>query len=90
MTDAFVFTAPDGGSITLPLFSRMPTKLIRQHRKKDKLDGVFCMIEDLFADDPGSLAVIDALPLSDFAEMVKAWESESGIEVGESGASSSS
>lgn len=89
MTKTFTFDA-NGHAVELPHYTQLPTGLVRKYRSLDKINGTFAVIEELFAEDPDTLAAIDALPISDFIEMMKNWEKASGMDVGESSASSSS
>ncbi len=68
-----------GKTIELPDFGTMPTGIIRQARKLDEQDQTWFMLEELLNEK--QLAVLDALPVSEFAKHMKAWTE--GISLGE-------
>ena len=68
-----------GKSVELPDFGTMPTGIIRKARKLDEQDQTWFMLEELL--DEKQLALIDSLPVKEFATHMKAWTE--GVSLGE-------
>lgn len=68
-----------GKTVELPDFGNMPTGVIRKARNVKEADQTWFMLEELLSDK--ELAILDGLPLSEFAKHMKAWTE--GISLGE-------
>ena len=69
------------GVVTLPHFSKLPSKLIRNGRRLETdVDQMFFMLEEV-ADDK-TLALFDELPIIELAQVYNAWAQ--GAQLGES------
>lgn len=60
-----------GKTIELPDFGDLPTGVIRRSRKEPEEDKSWFILEETL--DEESLAVLDSLPLSEFAAHMKNW-----------------
>lgn len=69
----------NGKSIELPDFGELPTGIIRKARKETENDQTWFILEELLS--PKDLAVLDSMPLSEFAKHMKAWTG--GVALGE-------
>ena len=79
----------DGQKITLPKFdSIMTVGFARKNRKMDQAELGWMILER--AADEKTLEVIDGQSLKTFEGLMKAWQEDSGISVGESSGSSNS
>lgn len=79
----------DGKKITLPKFdSIMTVGFARKNRKMDQAELGWMILEK--AADEKTLEVIDDQSLKTFEALMKAWQEDSGISVGESSGSSNS
>lgn len=70
----------DGKSVHLPNFGDIPTGVVRRARLETEQDQSWFILEQTLSED--DLAVVDALPLSVFAEHMKQWTG--GVQLGES------
>jgi hypothetical protein len=68
-----------GKSVELPSFSDMPTGVLRKARHESEENQAWYILEQVL--DPKQLAVIDELPVSEFAKHMKAWTG--GVALGE-------
>ena len=79
----------DGQKITLPKFdSIMTVGFARKNRKMDQAELGWMILEK--AADEKTLDVIDGQSLKTFESLMKAWQEDAGISVGESSGSSNS
>jgi hypothetical protein len=69
----------DGKTVELPAFGSIPTGVLRKARHEPETDQSWYILEQVL--DAKALAVVDALPLSEFAKHMKAWAG--GISLGE-------
>lgn len=88
MMEKFHHTLPDGHQLTLPKFEHLSAGLIRKTRRMEQVDQVFTVLEELLSE--ADLAHVDALSKSEFNEFVQLWQKDSGIQLGESSASTTS
>ena len=68
-----------GKTVELPAFGDLPTGVIRKARKESEQDQTWFILEELLS--PKDLAVLDSMPLSEFAKQMKTWTG--GIALGE-------
>ncbi len=68
-----------GKTVELPSFGDLPTGVIRKARKESEQDQTWFILEELLT--PKDLAVLDEMPLSEFAKHMKAWTG--GVALGE-------
>ena len=68
-----------GKTVDLPAFGDLPTGIIRKARKETDQDQTWFILEELLSDK--DLAVLDSMPLSEFAKHMKAWTG--GVSLGE-------
>ena len=68
-----------GKTVELPSFGDLPTGVIRKARKESEQDQTWFILEELLS--PKDLAVLDEMPLSEFAKHMKAWTG--GVALGE-------
>lgn len=87
-TELFHHTTASGTEITLPKFKSVPAGVVRKLRKEDTVGFVFGVLEALAGED--ALAAIDGLDMDEFTALTQAWQKDSGVTSGESGASSTS
>lgn len=69
----------NGKKVTLPVFGDIPTGVMRKARLEPDSNQAWFILENVL--DAKQLAVIDALPLSKFAEHITAWTN--GVSLGE-------
>ena len=69
----------NGKSVELPDFGNIPTGIIRKARNVSEQDQTWFILEEMLPEK--DLALVDALPLSEFAKHMKAWTS--GVSLGE-------
>ena len=85
----FHYEFEDGQKITLPKFdSIMTVGFARKNRKLDQAELGWLILER--AADEKTLEVIDDQSLKAFEGLMKAWQEDAGIAVGESSGSSTS
>lgn len=87
MTEQFHYTF-DGQEITLPHAKNIKMGLIRKTRKLPPGDQEFTLLESILGDD--ALEVVDQMDAEEFEKFLKEWQEASGVNLGESGASSTS
>jgi len=87
-TELFHYTTEAGGEITLPRFRNVPAGVVRKLRGSSEVDFIFGMFEAVA--DEATLAAIDAVGMVELRTITTAWQQDSDVTVGESGASSSS
>lgn len=68
-----------GKKVELPSFSDMPTGVLRKARHESEQDQAWYILEQVL--DAKQLAVVDTLPVSEFAKHMKAWTG--GVALGE-------
>jgi hypothetical protein len=86
MPEPFNWTAPDGGTITLPKMKHIKAGVLRRYRKLDGIDMVFSILEEVA--DAATLAKIDDLDTDGLEALAEAWQGDVGV--GESSGSSTS
>jgi hypothetical protein len=69
----------DGKTVELPDFGNIPTGVLRKARHETEQDQTWFILEQTL--NAKQLAVLDALPVSEFAKHMKAWTS--GVSLGE-------
>jgi predicted oxidoreductase len=69
----------NGKSVTLPEFGNIPTGVLRKARHEKESDHSWFILEQTLS--PKDLALIDSLPVSEFAKHMKAWTQ--GVSLGE-------
>ncbi len=69
----------DGKTIDLPDFGNIPAGVLRKARHEKETDQSWFILEHTL--NAKELAVLDALPVSEFAKHMKAWTS--GVSLGE-------
>jgi len=65
--------------VELPTFNDMPVGVLRKARHETEQDQTWFILEHVL--DSKDLAVLDSLPLSEFAKHMKAWTG--GVALGE-------
>jgi hypothetical protein len=70
----------NGKTITLPTFAEIPTGVVRRARKESDQEQTWFILEEMLS--PKDLAILDEMPLSEFAKHMKAWTG--GVPLGES------
>ena len=68
-----------GKFVELPSFADMPTGVLRKARHESEENQAWFILEQVL--DAKQLAVIDDLPVSEFAKQMKAWTG--GVALGE-------
>lgn len=87
--EKFHYTFEDGKKVTLPKFeSVMTVGFARKNRHLEQEELGWQILEK--AADEKALAVIDDIPLSEFQNLMQAWQEDSSVTVGESSGSSTS
>lgn len=81
--NTFTYTF-DGRTITLPKFGNFPFGVIRKIRKLEDEEQFYSLLELVTKDDPDTLDVIDSMYADDVADLVTAWQEDSGVSLGES------
>lgn len=74
---SYTWTTPDGESVTLVPFDRIPAGVFRRARAMDEMAMTFELLEH--ATDPEGLEVIDRLPIGELEELFSAWSEAGGI-----------
>jgi hypothetical protein len=69
----------NGKTVELPVFGDIATGVLRKARLESESDQAWFILENVL--DAKALAVIDTLPLSEFAKHVQAWTN--GVSLGE-------
>lgn len=69
----------NGKSVKLPNFNDMPVGVLRKARHESDTEQTWFILEQVL--DAKELAVLDSLPLSEFAKHMKAWTG--GVALGE-------
>lgn len=72
-------------TISLPKFDNIPFGTIRKLRKESKEEQFFGLLESVAA--AKDLALIDTLGQKEVADLMDAWQKDSGVSLGESSAS---
>jgi hypothetical protein len=81
--EPFVWTAPDGKTVTLKPFSKLPVGIFRKARAEgDEMNQTFALLEA--ATDDAGLEVIDNLPIGDLNTVFEDWAAASGVDAPES------
>ena len=78
----YEWTSPDGRTVTLKPFTKLPTGAFRKARAEDEMGQTFALLEA--ATDEAGLAVIDELPIDELNEIFEGWSKASGVEAPES------
>ena len=78
----------DGKTITLPHLKNLPFGVIRKLRHEEPGEQLFGILEHVA--DAASLAALDELGMGQVQDLFDAWQAASGVEMGESSASSTS
>jgi hypothetical protein len=79
MSDVFVYTAPDGKTVDLVPFDRLPAGVFRKARKENEMEMTFALIEA--ATDEAGLEVLDALPLPALNALFSEWSTAAGADL---------
>lgn len=75
----FTYTT-SAGDITLPCLADVKMGVIRKNRN-DEAELIFALLEEL--GDEAAIAVVDELTQFEFAQILKRWQEDSQITVGE-------
>ena len=87
--EKFHYTFEDGKKVTLPKFEAVMTVgFARKNRHEDQEELGWMVLEK--AADEKALEVIDEKPLSEFQDLMQAWQKDASVTVGESSGSSTS
>lgn len=86
--EPFVWTAPDGRTVSFLPFTKMPLKLFRQVRDMDELEGTFAFL-DFAVKKKADREVLDEQALDDVLQAIEQWQGAGDVAPGESQASSS-
>lgn len=81
-TEPFVWTAPDGRTVTLKTFSKLPFGLFRNSRNASDEERTYLMLE--YATDADGLAVIDEQDADLIDDLFDQWAEASGVELPQS------
>lgn len=81
-SEPFVWTSPDGRTVTLQPFDRVPAGVFRKMRGLDEMQLTFGLLEA--ATDDEGLSVVDDLPLGDLDQLFDAWTQAAGVEIPQS------
>ncbi|QCW22019.1 tail assembly chaperone [Gordonia phage Yakult] len=73
--------------VSLPRFKSIPFGIIRKNRALPQDEQFFTLLETVASEE--DLAKIDKAPQSEIEALMKAWQDDSGVNVGESEDSSS-
>jgi hypothetical protein len=68
-----------GKTVELPAFGEMPVGILRKARHETEQEQTWYILENVLS--PKDLAVLDALPVSEFSKHMKAWTG--GVALGE-------
>jgi hypothetical protein len=68
-----------GKKVELPAFGEMPVGILRKARHETEQEQTWYILENVLSSK--DLAVLDALPLSEFSKHMKAWTG--GVALGE-------
>jgi hypothetical protein len=71
MSDVFVYKTTDG-EIKIPSFDHIPGRLMRRHRRREELDFVYSILEDLL--DEAELDKLDALDRAQQEDLFTKWQ----------------
>ena len=82
MSEPFVWTSPEGVTVTLPALDSIPAGVFRRHRNEDPTGFVFSVLEDLASAE--DLAKVDEIPLAQVNDLFMAWKSDDGASVPQS------
>ena len=88
VSSEFTYTAESGETITVPRMSHLKFGVARQLRKLDESEQMYALVEAVC--DEETLAVVDDMESAEVARFFEAWGAASGVELGESPASSNS
>lgn len=83
--DRFVWTTPDGVTITIPAVRRLKSGTLRKLRGGSEIDLMYGVLEDVLS--PADLAKTDDLDMEQLEAMFSAWQA-SGASLGEHSRSS--
>lgn len=81
-SEPFVWESPDGESVTLTPFNKLPFGLFRKSRNVTDEERTYMLIEA--ATDEAGLAVVDKQPMDEVDGLFEAWAQASGVELPES------
>lgn len=68
--------------IVLPRFASVPFGIVRKNRKLPPEEQIFAMLEEILGEE--DLELLDTIGQKEVSEMVQAWQTDSGVELGES------
>lgn len=78
-TEPFTFDIA-GEQHTLPPASAITAGMLRRFRKLEDLDAAFSILEEVAAEE--TLTALDALPLTEFNDILADWQKHIGIDAG--------
>lgn len=85
--EPFTWTAPDGRTVTLKPFSKLPIGVFRKAGQMNDMASTFALLEA--ATDEDGLTVLDDVEIGALDQVFEAWTAASGVESpGESSGSS--
>lgn len=80
--EPYIWAAPNGDTVTLKPFKKLPFGLFRNSRDKDDDERTFMLIEA--GTDEAGLKVVDALAMDEADGLFRDWAAASGVELPES------
>lgn len=87
VTVGFEDDEPVKEKVTLPKFENIPFGLIRKNRKLPQEEQFFAILEEVA--DEATLKTLDKVGQGEVQKLLTEWQKDSGVEMGESEASSS-
>lgn len=88
-SSTFVYEFKSGKRVELPAFQSLMTfGRARRLRKLDEAEQTFALVEEVCGEDSPEIATLDEMDLEETAAFFSAWQSHSGVSVGESSGSS--
>lgn len=83
MSEKFVYNVPGTKKkITLPKFGEVPFGIVRRGRHLEAEEQFYFMFEELLSE--ADLEVLDSLTSDKVGDLMDQWQSEAGVDLGES------
>lgn len=82
MSDKFVYEVDSKRKITLPKFGEVPFGIVRRGRHLPPEEQFYFMFEELLSEK--DIAVLDSLTSVQVSDLMDQWQSEAGVDLGES------
>jgi hypothetical protein len=80
--EPYIWTAPDGRTITLSPFNSLPAGVFRKARSLSEMEMTFVVLEA--ATDEAGLEVLDEQPLESLEDIFTGWAAAGGVTLPES------